>query len=301
MSPGVDCRPAMCQSAGNVRRIFGRMFEMSCAEWYTSVDSRLSTVELKSKAFLAVDSGACITRRCFTARWYTSIRTNSIHEGRVAESRVFILTSTPVWCCHGCRRELAKSLALLCVQGRILVGHTLKSDFTVRLPLPPPAPNLQMCYISKVQVRRRPAEPEDSRRLFVPTPKGFYIFRLFSPPPVRLDSDSLSAKRVKRVTDLFRSYRQVLELEHPKKDTRDLALYAPFCRNGKAPSPNLGKKMEEWNGRGRPKGLKVLAAEVRLGLDKAVKPLLSPSTTGEFNSPKIFAGAEKAPKMKIVR
>eukprot|EP00959_Pyramimonas_sp_CCMP1952_P398350 8346569-Pyramimonas_sp.AAC.2 len=31
---------------------------MPCAEWYTSVDSqRLSTVELKSKAFLAVDSG----------------------------------------------------------------------------------------------------------------------------------------------------------------------------------------------------------------------------------------------------
>eukprot|EP00976_Prorocentrum_cordatum_P065874 1178086-Prorocentrum_minimum.AAC.1 len=35
---------------------------MPCAEWYTSVDSRrLSTVELKSKAFLAVDSGACCT------------------------------------------------------------------------------------------------------------------------------------------------------------------------------------------------------------------------------------------------
>eukprot|EP00959_Pyramimonas_sp_CCMP1952_P191078 3995783-Pyramimonas_sp.AAC.1 len=32
---------------------------MPCAEWYTSVDSgRLSTVELKSKAFLDVDSGA---------------------------------------------------------------------------------------------------------------------------------------------------------------------------------------------------------------------------------------------------
>eukprot|EP00976_Prorocentrum_cordatum_P010881 218764-Prorocentrum_minimum.AAC.1 len=32
---------------------------MPCAEWYTSVDSRrLSTVELKSKAFLAVDSRA---------------------------------------------------------------------------------------------------------------------------------------------------------------------------------------------------------------------------------------------------
>eukprot|EP00959_Pyramimonas_sp_CCMP1952_P336430 7044693-Pyramimonas_sp.AAC.1 len=33
---------------------------MPCAEWCTSVDSRrLSTVESKSKAFLAVDSGAC--------------------------------------------------------------------------------------------------------------------------------------------------------------------------------------------------------------------------------------------------
>eukprot|EP00959_Pyramimonas_sp_CCMP1952_P127746 2671966-Pyramimonas_sp.AAC.1 len=32
---------------------------MLCAEWFTSVDSRrLPTVELKSKAFLAVDSGA---------------------------------------------------------------------------------------------------------------------------------------------------------------------------------------------------------------------------------------------------
>eukprot|EP00976_Prorocentrum_cordatum_P115401 1196003-Prorocentrum_minimum.AAC.5 len=32
---------------------------MSCAEWFSSVDNRrLSTVELKSKAFLAVDSGA---------------------------------------------------------------------------------------------------------------------------------------------------------------------------------------------------------------------------------------------------
>eukprot|EP00959_Pyramimonas_sp_CCMP1952_P424383 8888752-Pyramimonas_sp.AAC.2 len=40
---------------------------MPCAEWYTSVDSRrLPTVELKSKAFLAVDSGACqgSTRTC---------------------------------------------------------------------------------------------------------------------------------------------------------------------------------------------------------------------------------------------
>mmetsp|Transcript_14004 Transcript_14004/g.29933 ORF Transcript_14004/g.29933 Transcript_14004/m.29933 type:complete len:319 (-) Transcript_14004:2041-2997(-) len=59
----------------------------------------------------------------------------------------------------------------------------------------------------------------------------------------------------------------VLMLEHPKKDTRDLALYAPFCRNGKAPDQkDLGKPMEEWGGRGRPKGLKVLAAEV-LGLE----------------------------------
>eukprot|EP00976_Prorocentrum_cordatum_P086497 1186530-Prorocentrum_minimum.AAC.2 len=35
---------------------------MPCAECFTSVDSRqLSTVELKSKAFLAVDSGAWCT------------------------------------------------------------------------------------------------------------------------------------------------------------------------------------------------------------------------------------------------
>ena len=34
---------------------------MPCAGWYTCVDSRrLSTVELKSKAFLAVDSGTCV-------------------------------------------------------------------------------------------------------------------------------------------------------------------------------------------------------------------------------------------------
>eukprot|EP00976_Prorocentrum_cordatum_P117503 1196317-Prorocentrum_minimum.AAC.1 len=44
---------------------------MPCVEWYTSVDSRrLSTVELKSKAFLAVDSGACrhsdVMHVCFT-------------------------------------------------------------------------------------------------------------------------------------------------------------------------------------------------------------------------------------------
>ena len=38
--------------AGNIRRIFGGIFEMMCVEWYTSVDSRRqSTVELKSKAF----------------------------------------------------------------------------------------------------------------------------------------------------------------------------------------------------------------------------------------------------------
>eukprot|EP00959_Pyramimonas_sp_CCMP1952_P018990 401402-Pyramimonas_sp.AAC.1 len=36
---------------------------MACPEWYTSVDSRrLSTAELKSKAFSAVDSGACRRR-----------------------------------------------------------------------------------------------------------------------------------------------------------------------------------------------------------------------------------------------
>eukprot|EP00976_Prorocentrum_cordatum_P088266 1187240-Prorocentrum_minimum.AAC.7 len=59
-SPGVDCRPANGSlSAGNIRQIFNGIFEMPCAEWYNSVDSRrLSTVELKSKAFLAVDSGA---------------------------------------------------------------------------------------------------------------------------------------------------------------------------------------------------------------------------------------------------
>eukprot|EP00976_Prorocentrum_cordatum_P062165 1176607-Prorocentrum_minimum.AAC.1 len=38
---------------------------MLCAEWFTSVDSRrLSTVELKSKAFLAVDSGAWRASAC---------------------------------------------------------------------------------------------------------------------------------------------------------------------------------------------------------------------------------------------
>eukprot|EP00976_Prorocentrum_cordatum_P063776 1177219-Prorocentrum_minimum.AAC.5 len=60
-SCGVDCRPANGSlSARNIRRIFRGIFEMPCTEWYTSVDSRrLSTVELKLKAFLAVDSGAC--------------------------------------------------------------------------------------------------------------------------------------------------------------------------------------------------------------------------------------------------
>eukprot|EP00976_Prorocentrum_cordatum_P108301 1194815-Prorocentrum_minimum.AAC.4 len=67
-SPGVDCRPANgSPPTGNIRRIFGGIFEMLCAEWFTSVDSRrLSTVELKSKVFLAVDSGAwtvCIEHR----------------------------------------------------------------------------------------------------------------------------------------------------------------------------------------------------------------------------------------------
>eukprot|EP00959_Pyramimonas_sp_CCMP1952_P353095 7397468-Pyramimonas_sp.AAC.1 len=44
-SPGVDCRPANdSPPTGNIRRIFYGIFEMSCAEWYTSVDSqRLST------------------------------------------------------------------------------------------------------------------------------------------------------------------------------------------------------------------------------------------------------------------
>eukprot|EP00959_Pyramimonas_sp_CCMP1952_P289345 6051666-Pyramimonas_sp.AAC.2 len=51
-SPGVDCRPANGSvSAGNMRRIFDGIFEMRAlnGRW-------LSTVELKSKAFLAVDS-----------------------------------------------------------------------------------------------------------------------------------------------------------------------------------------------------------------------------------------------------
>eukprot|EP00976_Prorocentrum_cordatum_P075555 1181942-Prorocentrum_minimum.AAC.2 len=59
--PGVDCRPANGSlSAGNIRRVLDGIFEIPCAELYNSVDSRrLSTVELKSKAFLADDSGAC--------------------------------------------------------------------------------------------------------------------------------------------------------------------------------------------------------------------------------------------------
>ena len=41
-SPGVDCRPANGSlSAGNIRQIFGGIFEIPCAEWYTSVDRRL--------------------------------------------------------------------------------------------------------------------------------------------------------------------------------------------------------------------------------------------------------------------
>eukprot|EP00959_Pyramimonas_sp_CCMP1952_P385869 8087104-Pyramimonas_sp.AAC.1 len=45
------------QSVGReYSRIFYGIFEMPCAEWYTS--AILSTVELKSKAFLAVDSRA---------------------------------------------------------------------------------------------------------------------------------------------------------------------------------------------------------------------------------------------------
>eukprot|EP00976_Prorocentrum_cordatum_P011749 236840-Prorocentrum_minimum.AAC.1 len=42
---------------------------MPCAEWYTSVDSRqVSTVELKSKAFLAVDSRAWYVRTLLMVR-----------------------------------------------------------------------------------------------------------------------------------------------------------------------------------------------------------------------------------------
>eukprot|EP00959_Pyramimonas_sp_CCMP1952_P114390 2391986-Pyramimonas_sp.AAC.1 len=46
--------------AGNIHRIFGGIFKMLCVKWYTSVDSRcLSSVESMSKAFVAVDAGAC--------------------------------------------------------------------------------------------------------------------------------------------------------------------------------------------------------------------------------------------------
>eukprot|EP00976_Prorocentrum_cordatum_P005589 111753-Prorocentrum_minimum.AAC.2 len=50
-SSGVDCRPTNGGlSAGNIRRIFGEIFETPRAEWCTIVDSRrLSTVELKPK------------------------------------------------------------------------------------------------------------------------------------------------------------------------------------------------------------------------------------------------------------
>eukprot|EP00976_Prorocentrum_cordatum_P062038 1176559-Prorocentrum_minimum.AAC.2 len=50
-----------------------RALNGTCAEWNTSVDSRrLSTVELKSKAFLAVDSGAwSIARKnCIYGRYF---------------------------------------------------------------------------------------------------------------------------------------------------------------------------------------------------------------------------------------
>eukprot|EP00959_Pyramimonas_sp_CCMP1952_P051758 1082011-Pyramimonas_sp.AAC.1 len=51
----------MWRSVGTeYRQRFGGIFETLCAEWYTCVDSRrLSTVESTSKAFWAVDSGAC--------------------------------------------------------------------------------------------------------------------------------------------------------------------------------------------------------------------------------------------------
>eukprot|EP00976_Prorocentrum_cordatum_P007655 152773-Prorocentrum_minimum.AAC.3 len=53
---------------------------MPRAEWYTSVDSRrLSTVELKSNAFLAVDSGAC--RRWTDCReTHETVRTACLHD-----------------------------------------------------------------------------------------------------------------------------------------------------------------------------------------------------------------------------
>eukprot|EP00959_Pyramimonas_sp_CCMP1952_P169058 3531623-Pyramimonas_sp.AAC.2 len=51
-------QPCGSLSAGNIRRIFGGIFEMLCVKWFTSVDSRQrSTVELNAKAvFSAVDS-----------------------------------------------------------------------------------------------------------------------------------------------------------------------------------------------------------------------------------------------------
>eukprot|EP00959_Pyramimonas_sp_CCMP1952_P332760 6968299-Pyramimonas_sp.AAC.2 len=59
-------QPCGSVSAVNIHRIFGGIFEMLCAEWCTGVDGRrMSTVESKSKAFAAVDSGACLTSpRC---------------------------------------------------------------------------------------------------------------------------------------------------------------------------------------------------------------------------------------------
>eukprot|EP00959_Pyramimonas_sp_CCMP1952_P091095 1907060-Pyramimonas_sp.AAC.1 len=56
-SPGVDCRSAMWQSVDReyASKKFGGIFAIVHAEWYMLV----STVELKSKEFLAVDSGAC--------------------------------------------------------------------------------------------------------------------------------------------------------------------------------------------------------------------------------------------------
>jgi len=65
----------------------------------------------------------------------------------------------------------------------------------------------------------------------------------------------------------LKSDTSVLLLSHPVGDTRDLALYPPCCHNGQAPNPSdLGKPMQDWKSRGRPKGLKVLAKEI-LGLD----------------------------------
>eukprot|EP00976_Prorocentrum_cordatum_P106320 1194425-Prorocentrum_minimum.AAC.6 len=40
-SPRIDCQPANgSPPAGNIRRIVNGIFEMPCAEWYTSVDSQ---------------------------------------------------------------------------------------------------------------------------------------------------------------------------------------------------------------------------------------------------------------------